>query len=183
MRVSFFNELDSYAELKNLDSKQIIDGVGLDPRIGDHYNNPSFGYGGYCLPKDTKQLRTNFEGIPNNIVSAIVDANDTRKDHIANQIVKRNPKTVGIYRLTMKLDSDNFRQSAIQGVIERLQAQRIEVVIYEPTLEVKQFNGMRVINNFDLFTEEVDVIVANRLAEELEDVSDKVYTRDVFNRD
>lgn len=134
MRVSFFNELDSYAELKNLDSKQIIDGVGLDPRIGDHYNNPSFGYGGYCLPKDTKQLRTNFEGIPNNIVSAIVDANDTRKDHIANQIVKRNPKTVGIYRLTMKLDSDNFRQSAIQGVIERLQAQRIEVVIYEPTL-------------------------------------------------
>lgn len=183
MRVSFFNELDSYAELKNLDSKQIIDGVGLDPRIGDHYNNPSFGYGGYCLPKDTKQLRTNFEGIPNNIVSAIVDANDTRKDHIANQIVKRNPKTVRIYRLTMKLDSDNFRQSAIQGVIERLQAQRIEVVIYEPTLEVKQFNGMRVINNFDLFTEEVDVIVANRLAEELEDVSDKVYTRDVFNRD
>ena len=183
MRVSFFNELDSYAELKNLDSKQIIDGVGLDPRIGDHYNNPSFGYGGYCLPKDTKQLRTNFEGIPNNIVSAIVDANDTRKDHIANQIVKRNPKTVGIYRLTMKLDSDNFRQSAIQGVIERLQAQRIEVVIYEPTLEVKQFNGMRVINNFDLFTEEVDVIVANRLAEELEDVSDKVYTREVFNRD
>lgn len=183
MRVSFFNELDSYAELKNLDSKQIIDGVGLDPRIGDHYNNPSFGYGGYCLPKDTKQLRTNFEGIPNNIVSAIVDANDTRKDHIANQIVKRNPKTVGIYRLTMKLDSDNFRQSAIQGVIERLQAQRIEVVIYEPTFEVKQFNGMRVINNFDLFTEEVDVIVANRLAEELEDVSDKVYTRDVFNRD
>lgn len=183
MRVSFFNELDSYAELKNLDSKQIIDGVGLDPRIGDHYNNPSFGYGGYCLPKDTKQLRTNFEGIPNNIVSAIVNANDTRKDHIANQIVKRNPKTVGIYRLTMKLDSDNFRQSAIQGVIERLQAQRIEVVIYEPTLEVKQFNGMRVINNFDLFTEEVDVIVANRLAEELEDVSDKVYTRDVFNRD
>ena len=183
MRVSFFNELDSYAELKNLDSKQIIDGVGLDPRIGDHYNNPSFGYGGYCLPKDTKQLRTNFEGIPNNIVSAIVDAKDTRKDHIANQILKRNPKTVGIYRLTMKLDSDNFRQSAIQGVIERLQAQRIEVVIYEPTLEVKQFNGMRVINNFDLFTEEVDVIVANRLAEELEDVSDKVYTRDVFNRD
>nr|WP_289037968.1 nucleotide sugar dehydrogenase [uncultured Allobacillus sp.] len=183
MRVSFFNELDSYAELKNLDSKQIIDGVGLDPRIGDHYNNPSFGYGGYCLPKDTKQLRTNFEGIPNNIVSAIVDANDTRKDHIANQIIKRNPKTVGVYRLTMKLDSDNFRQSAIQGVIERLQAERIEVVIYEPTLEVEQFNGMRVIDNFDLFKQEVDVIVANRLAEELKDVSEKVYTRDVFNRD
>ncbi|MBR7552536.1 nucleotide sugar dehydrogenase [Allobacillus sp. GCM10007491] len=183
MRVSFFNELDSYAELKGLDSKQIIDGVGLDPRIGDHYNNPSFGYGGYCLPKDTKQLRTNFAGIPNNIVSAIVDANDTRKDHIANQIIKRSPKTVGIYRLTMKLDSDNFRQSAIQGVIERLQNQDIEVVIYEPTLEADQFNGMRVIDEFESFKQEVDVIVANRLAEELKDVSDKVYTRDVFNRD
>lgn len=183
MRVSFFNELDTYAEVNGLDSQQIIQGISYDPRIGDHYNNPSFGYGGYCLPKDTKQLLANYKGIPNNMVSAIVSANDTRKDHIANQILKRNPNKVGIYRLTMKTGSDNFRQSAIQGVIERLQSQDIEVIIYEPTLEDAQFNGMRVIDSFDSFKEESDVIVANRMEDELKDVSDKVYTRDVFQRD
>ncbi|MFB9974593.1 nucleotide sugar dehydrogenase [Allobacillus sp. SKP2-8] len=183
MRVSFFNELDTYAEVNGLDSQQIIQGISYDPRIGDHYNNPSFGYGGYCLPKDTKQLLANYKDIPNNIVSAIVSANDTRKDHIANQILKRNPKKVGIYRLTMKTGSDNFRQSAIQGVIERLQDQSIEVIIYESTLEDDQFNGMHVIESFDLFKEESDVIVANRMEDELKDVSDKVYTRDVFQRD
>ena len=183
MRVSFFNELDTYAEVNGLDSQQIIQGISYDPRIGDHYNNPSFGYGGYCLPKDTKQLLANYKGIPINMVSAIVSANDTRKDHIANQILKRNPNKVGIYRLTMKTGSDNFRQSAIQGVIERLQSQDIEVIIYEPTLEDAQFNGMRVIDSFDSFKEESDVIVANRMEDELKDVSDKVYTRDVFQRD
>ena len=183
MRVSFFNELDTYAEVNGLDSQQIIQGISYDPRIGDHYNNPSFGYGGYCLPKDTKQLLANYKGIPNNMVSAIVSANDTRKDHIANQILKRNPNKVGIYRLTMKTGSDNFRQSAIQGVIERLQSQDIEVIIYEPTLEDAQFNGMRVIDSFDSFKEESDVIVANRMEDEVKDVSDKVYTRDVFQRD
>ena len=183
MRVSFFNELDTYAEVNGLDSQQIIQGISYDPQIGDHYNNPSFGYGGYCLPKDTKQLLANYKGIPNNMVSAIVSANDTRKDHIANQILKRNPNKVGIYRLTMKTGSDNFRQSAIQGVIERLQSQDIEVIIYEPTLEDAQFNGMRVIDSFDSFKEESDVIVANRMEDELKDVSDKVYTRDVFQRD
>ncbi|MFC0013743.1 MULTISPECIES: nucleotide sugar dehydrogenase [Allobacillus] len=183
MRVSFFNELDTYAEVNGLDSQQIIQGISHDPRIGDHYNNPSFGYGGYCLPKDTKQLLANYKGIPNSMISAIVEANDKRKDHISNQILKRNPKTVGIYRLTMKTGSDNFRQSAIQGVIERLQSQNVEVVIYEPTLEDDQFNGMRVIDGFDAFKDESDVIVANRLDEELKNVSEKVYTRDVFNRD
>jgi UDPglucose 6-dehydrogenase len=183
MRVSFFNELDSYAELKGLDSKQIIDGIGLDPRIGSHYNNPSFGYGGYCLPKDTKQLLANFEDVPNEIIQAIVDANDTRKHHVANQIISREPKIVGIYRLTMKTDSDNFRQSAIQDVIDQIKEQGIEVVIYEPVLEADEFDNSRVIKDFARFKEEADVIVANRLSEELEVVKDKVYTRDVFSRD
>jgi UDPglucose 6-dehydrogenase len=183
MRVSFFNELDSYAELKGLDSKQIIDGIGLDPRIGSHYNNPSFGYGGYCLPKDTKQLLANFEDVPNKIIQAIVDANDTRKHHVANQIISRNPKIVGVYRLTMKTDSDNFRQSAIQDVIDQIKEQGIEVVIYEPVLEADEFDNSRVIKDFEAFKEEADVIVANRLSEELVEVKDKVYTRDVFSRD
>lgn len=183
MRVSFFNELDTYAELKGLDGKQIIEGIGLDPRIGEHYNNPSFGYGGYCLPKDTKQLLANFEDVPNNIIQAIVDANDTRKDHIADMITKRNPKVVGIYRLTMKTGSDNFRQSAIQGVINRIKDQGVEVVIYEPVLDAEEFDNSRVIKNFAAFKQESDVIVANRLSDELKDVKEKVYTRDVFSRD
>ena len=183
MRVSFFNELDTYAELNGLDSKQIIEGIGLDPRIGNHYNNPSFGYGGYCLPKDTKQLLANFKDVPNNIITAIVKANDTRKDHIANMILQRNPKTVGIYRLTMKTGSDNFRQSAIQGVIERISGKNVDVVIYEPSLETEEFEGFRVVSNFDEFKEISDVIVANRLSEELKEVKEKVYTRDLFSRD
>lgn len=183
MRVSFFNELDSYAEVKGLDSEQIIKGVGLDPRIGGHYNNPSFGYGGYCLPKDTKQLLVNFEDVPNDIIRAIVDSNDTRKNHIAEMITKRNPKVVGVYRLTMKTGSDNFRQSAIQDVINRIREQGIEVVIYEPVLDAEEFDGLRVFKDFDAFTAEADVIVANRLSEELKDVEEKVYTRDVFSRD
>lgn len=183
MRVSFFNELDAYAEVKGLDTQQIIEGIGLDPRIGTHYNNPSFGYGGYCLPKDTKQLLANFEGVPNEIIRSIVDANETRKDHIADMIIKRHPKTVGIYRLTMKTGSDNFRQSAIQGVMQRLQDQGVEVVIYEPTLDANTFEGKKVIKGFDVFKETTDVIVANRLSEELKDVKEKVYTRDVFSRD
>ncbi|AST93417.1 UDP-glucose 6-dehydrogenase [Sutcliffiella cohnii] len=183
MRVSFFNELDSYAELKGLNAQQIIEGVGLDPRIGGHYNNPSFGYGGYCLPKDTKQLLANYEGVPNDIIKAIVDANSTRKEHVADMIASRNPKVVGIYRLTMKMDSDNFRQSAIQGVIERLQEKGIEIVIYEPVLKDETFNGSRVVNNFEEFKNISDVIVANRLSDDLVDVKEKVYTRDVFSRD
>lgn len=183
MRVSFFNELDTYAEMKGLDTQQIIEGVGLDPRIGDHYNNPSFGYGGYCLPKDTKQLLANYKGIPNNMITAIVEANDTRKRHIANQILARNPKIVGVYRLTMKTGSDNFRQSAIQDVINHLKRDGVEVVIYEPVLEEAEFDGSKVIKDFAEFKEVSDVIVANRLSDELKDVKDKVYTRDVFSRD
>lgn len=183
MRVAFFNELDSYAEVKELDAQQIIEGVGLDPRIGGHYNNPSFGYGGYCLPKDTKQLLVNFEDVPNNIIKAIVDANTTRKEHIVDRIISRNPKVVGVYRLTMKMDSDNFRQSSIQDVMKLIQDMGVEVVIYEPALDDDSFNGAVVVNDFDKFKEVSDVIVANRLSEDLVEVRQKVYTRDLFSRD
>lgn len=183
LRVSYFNELDTYAELNGLNTQDIIEGVGLDSRIGSHYNNPSFGYGGYCLPKDTKQLLANYKNVPQNLIEAIVKSNDTRKDHITKMILKRRPNIVGVYRLTMKTDSDNFRASAIQGIIERLKDYNIEVVIYEPTLNSDSFNECRVINDFNKFSNISDVILANRLDETLSSIKEKVYTRDLYSRD
>ena len=181
LRVSFFNELDTYLEVRGLNTQQIIEGVCSDPRIGSHYNNPSFGYGGYCLPKDTKQLLANYTDVPQNIMTAVVDANRTRKDHIADMIIRKKPKTVGIYRLTMKTDSDNFRQSSIQGVMKRIKG--IEVVVYEPALDADSFYNSRVIRNLDEFKELSDVIVANRMSDDIKEVEDKVYTRDLYCRD
>ncbi|MCL2662658.1 MAG: nucleotide sugar dehydrogenase [Oscillospiraceae bacterium] len=183
LRVSFFNELDTYAEIRGLDTAQIIEGVCYDPRIGTTYNNPSFGYGGYCLPKDTKQLRANFRDVPSNLIEAIVDANRTRKDHIAEQILAKNPEVVGIYRLTMKVSSDNFRQSSVQGVMKRLKAKGITVIVYEPALDEEYFYNSKVMHDLEEFLKKSDVIVANRFSPELEGVRDKVYTRDIFRRD